>query len=334
MGKTVFQKAYTRDYSIIIEEIWARSFERSIFCYNNRYKDIIVDYICDGVIEVWENREAIKLFRDELYQKNKTDKDFFHHKMQEHEELLAQLKNIWANKSTSSLEELKYFIDLVVRGMDYFLLFYYSAMDTRNSSAILDLANKFRDEDKLFEESDNFIRNSIERIYPSAKGLANTLIIEDLDQVPETKILKQRYQNFVANFDNYLGIISLQDFLKENTDYEFIFDKVLDDNEVKGQVAFKGKARGKVQIVKRKNQVNNFEEGRILVSPMTTPDFVPAMKKAVAFVTDEGGIVCHAAIISRELKIPCVIGTKIASKVFQDGDMVEVDAEKGIVRKI
>ena len=58
------------------------------------------------------------------------------------------------------------------------------------------------------------------------------------------------------------------------------------------------------------------------------------MKKAAAIVTDEGGITSHAAIVSRELGIPCVIGTKFATKVFKDGDLIEVDADKGIVRKI
>ncbi len=63
---------------------------------------------------------------------------------------------------------------------------------------------------------------------------------------------------------------------------------------------------------------------------MTDPDFLPAMKKASAIITDEGGITCHAAIVSRELKIPCIIGTRIATKVLKDGDLVEVDANKGI----
>ena len=67
---------------------------------------------------------------------------------------------------------------------------------------------------------------------------------------------------------------------------------------------------------------------------MTRPDFMPLMRKAKAVITDEGGITCHAAIVSRELGIPCIIGTKIATKVLKDGDMVEVDANKGIVRKI
>lgn len=76
------------------------------------------------------------------------------------------------------------------------------------------------------------------------------------------------------------------------------------------------------------------EKGEILVTVMTSPDFMVAAKKAAAIVTDEGGITCHAAIVSREMKIPCIIGTKIATKVLKDGDIVEVDADKGVVRKI
>ncbi len=67
---------------------------------------------------------------------------------------------------------------------------------------------------------------------------------------------------------------------------------------------------------------------------MTHPDDGPLISKAAAVVTDEGGVLCHAAIVARELKKPCIIGTKIATKVLKDGDTVEVDAEKGIVRKI
>ena len=67
---------------------------------------------------------------------------------------------------------------------------------------------------------------------------------------------------------------------------------------------------------------------------MTFPHFIPAMEKAAAFVTDEGGILCHAAIVSREMKKPCIIATKNATKTLKDGEMVEVDAEKGTVKKI
>lgn len=65
---------------------------------------------------------------------------------------------------------------------------------------------------------------------------------------------------------------------------------------------------------------------------MTNPDYVPAMRKASAFITDEGGILCHAAIVSREMKKPCIVGTKFATQILKDGDLVEVDADIGTVK--
>ena len=75
-------------------------------------------------------------------------------------------------------------------------------------------------------------------------------------------------------------------------------------------------------------------EEDILVSISTQPDLVPAMKKAAAFVTDQGGVTSHAAIVAREMRKPCVIATKIATKALHDGDIVEVDADKGLVKVI
>jgi pyruvate, water dikinase len=80
--------------------------------------------------------------------------------------------------------------------------------------------------------------------------------------------------------------------------------------------------------------MHKINKGDILMCNATNPDIVIVMERASAFVTDEGGITCHAAIISREMQKPCIIGTKIATKIFKDGDMVEVDANKGIVRKL
>ena len=104
--------------------------------------------------------------------------------------------------------------------------------------------------------------------------------------------------------------------------------------EVKGQVAFSGKISGNVRIVRTRQDMKIFKTGEVLIAPMTDPSYLSIMKRAAAFVTNEGGVLCHAAIVARELKKPCVIGTKIATHVFKDGDMVEVDAVKGIVRKI
>lgn len=103
---------------------------------------------------------------------------------------------------------------------------------------------------------------------------------------------------------------------------------------VTGSVAHHGQVRGRVIIISSKSQLKNVKEGDILITEMTSPDYVPIMHKAAAIVTDEGGITSHAAIISRELGIPCIVGTQFATKVFKDGDLVEVDAEKGVVRKV
>ncbi len=103
---------------------------------------------------------------------------------------------------------------------------------------------------------------------------------------------------------------------------------------LKGMSACKGIVEGHAKIVLSSKDQNKVLPGDILVTSMTTPDFLPSMKRAAAFVTDEGGITCHAAIVSRELGKPCVIGTKQATKVFKDGDLVRVNAETGFIEKI
>ena len=108
-------------------------------------------------------------------------------------------------------------------------------------------------------------------------------------------------------------------------------------NHLIGRVAMTGKAKGKVRVIlhNKRNiikEVMDFRKGEILVTEMTRPDTILACKKAVAIITDEGGITSHAAIISRELKIPCVIATKIATQILKTGDMVEVDADNGFIK--
>lgn len=103
-------------------------------------------------------------------------------------------------------------------------------------------------------------------------------------------------------------------------------------SELKGSSAFPGKVSGNVVVIMKETELTQLNEGDILVSPMTRTSFLPAMKKAAAFVTDEGGVTCHAAIVARELRKPCVVGTKIASKVLKNGMRAEVDAANGIVR--
>ena len=102
--------------------------------------------------------------------------------------------------------------------------------------------------------------------------------------------------------------------------------------EVKGSIAQPGIVRGVAKVVMKVSELNKVKKGDILVTYMTSPNFLQAMKISAAFVTNEGGLTCHAAIIAREIKKPCVIGTRIATDIFKDGDLIEVDANRGIVK--
>ena len=100
---------------------------------------------------------------------------------------------------------------------------------------------------------------------------------------------------------------------------------------LQGLGASPGIAYGEAKLVSDANELGKVKEGDILVAVMTTPDMVPAMKRASAIVTDEGGMTCHAAIVSRELGCPAVVGTKNATSLLQDGMMITVDGDKGLV---
>jgi phosphohistidine swiveling domain-containing protein len=104
--------------------------------------------------------------------------------------------------------------------------------------------------------------------------------------------------------------------------------------EIKGEIGNHGKTIGIVKVIVNVDDFHKMEAGDVLVAPMTTPDFVVLMQKASAIITDIGGMLCHAAIVSRELNKPCITGTKIATQALHDGDEVEVDADHGVVKII
>jgi len=153
-------------------------------------------------------------------------------------------------------------------------------------------------------------------------------VLPKYDEIPERK------KHFLLlSVPGVLRIISEKEEIRRTLveEFEDCYEKV---SEVRGDGVFLGKAKGRVKIVWDVKDTDKIDEGDILVTHMTTPDMNMALPKVAAIVTDEGGITSHAAIVSRELKIPCIIGTEIATKVFKDGDLVEVNSVEGTVRKI
>jgi phosphohistidine swiveling domain-containing protein len=147
-----------------------------------------------------------------------------------------------------------------------------------------------------------------------------------LDTIP-TEVLQQRYADRKDGYSAQVqgDTLVIGDFGDPPA--------IVEETEIlQGSIAYRGHVVGKVKILNSPKE--DFGEADILVVGMTTPDYLYAMKKAKAFITDEGGITCHAAIVAREMQKPCIIGTKTATKRLKDGDMVEVDASNGSVGTI
>ncbi len=208
---------------------------------------------------------------------------------------------------------------------------------------VLELLMKSRHASEgLLKQVGNYIRDWMEDILTKngyRKEYARLLSVDEVKkaiehhELPSLDVLAERSRGYV-----YINgqIENSTDFEKFLSGHELFLEKEEDGekNILRGTVAYSSSSRlqGMVKLVFNSYDIKSFEEGFVLVTPMTAPDFLGAMQKSLAIITDEGGVTCHAAITARELKKPCIIGTKNATKVLKDGDMVEVDAEKGIVR--
>jgi len=190
---------------------------------------------------------------------------------------------------------------------------------------------------------DNFLKEISKRFNFKHKNsrylMPAEITLENLKNITDKELAKRRNKCiFFSTFESQKEKDPLKRYSmftgKEADKYikQLHIEEIEEITELKGNCASPGKVIGKVKVCRGASEISKMKEGNILVACMTQPEFVPAMKKASAVITDEGGLTCHAAIISRELKIPCIIGTKNATKVLKDGMEVEVDADNGIIK--
>jgi len=331
-----FEKSYTRDYSMLVEEAWYHALTEGIKSkLGIEIAEIsTIFYMNEGVIEIWENKEVINKFITKLLET--VDINSIKKILEEYVNKSKRVELIIRKRNINTTEELVNFIEDMFEIMIPWAILYLIGIDERISEEIKIITKEFREKDSFFDNCDEVIRNSLSLIYPQLKNYETTIVLSDLrTEIPNLELLKERKNNFVVIPKITEEINTLTEFARHNQDFNFQFEAFdLESNEITGQMASTGKAIGQVKIIKRKEQMIEMEEGKILVTPMTTPEFVPVMEKAAAFVTDEGGILCHAAIVAREMKKPCIIGTKVATELLNDGDLIEVDADNGIIRII
>jgi len=197
--------------------------------------------------------------------------------------------------------------------------------DVRKSGVYIGMYHFDKFLDEIAKRTSYTKRQLTFSIFPEIKKLL-------FDKIDMTKEFAEREKKtFVAISQNGYFIVGG----KKADKYFKILDKQKQESvmEIRGFVASQGYARGKVRIIKKTHEMKEFKTGEILVANQTTPEYLPVMKKAAAIITEQGGITSHAAVVSREIGVPCIIGTKICTKALFNGETVEVDARNGIVRR-
>jgi phosphoenolpyruvate synthase/pyruvate phosphate dikinase len=188
--------------------------------------------------------------------------------------------------------------------------------------------------DKVDYISSNNLFGLAEKLVPEQKEFIEFMTFEEIagKNTPSLSELKKRKKGYIFYDGKIYPDLSIKDFRKKENIAFYTDGHPIPRHILGGITAMKGKVVGRARIVLNLKSLEKVENNEVLIASMTTPDFLMAMEKAVAFVTDEGGITCHAAISAREMGKPCLIATKIATSVIRNGDLIEVDANLGVVR--
>lgn len=209
---------------------------------------------------------------------------------------------------------------------------------------VITLVEKFSqliDERKMFNfRAEHYLELFVREFAKRSKSSVDDLKLLLPDELAHVltrinkSLISSRQTCFVLNctdekITHYIGTDAIQLANK------FLVVTDIAESVIHGQVASVGENyyfRGTAKVVLTIAEIDKVHEGDVLVTTMTSPDFVVGMKKAGAIITDTGGMLSHAAIVSRELKKPCIVGTEIATKVIQDGDVVELHCGRGTVK--
>lgn len=336
-SKNTLYKMLERDTTLVMQAFFDLAMTddmQEVHGFTIPYRPMELHYVTDANIQIWESEQGEKWFLDRLLEENVKGTAFMESVIERYTPLLTEIQTYWRKGALTDKAELRKYFEVLRRGIPYIATCFYVGLDDRTPEAAQKLAVKMRETDELFSHGDEFVRDCFAALGRN-RDLAYLVLPEEfLGTLPSDEELLRRSKGSALLDGKEFAISTLEEFAKNHPEFELrdLVAHASETKEVQGQSAFRGKVSGLVRIVKNRKQAAAVGVGDIIVSPMTTPDFINAMKIAGAFVTDEGGVTCHAAIVAREMKKPCVIGTKIATQVFKDGDMVEVDAEKGVVR--
>ncbi|OGG69199.1 hypothetical protein A3C20_04055 [Candidatus Kaiserbacteria bacterium RIFCSPHIGHO2_02_FULL_55_25] len=337
------QKTFTRDFTLALVEIWARAESTKKKLWTDKVQPFLPFIVFEKkpfAVSCYMDERGVQWMKSELVESAKRDAAYVAHIEKELGDAYTHIERTYLSVETLSLAQLVPLLDDLENFWSWFEAgwWLWETMEEERrgfqlSASLLALRERTQD---LVPRCERLIRVSLAALFPELGKNIIALGGDDIRSgvLPMTDELQQRMAGYYfTNGELFVGA--------SKKDIESKFNIALEGADipehvstVTGQTAFPGVVQGRVRIVYGPAQVASVENSDIIIAPMTLPDILPAMKKATAIVTDEGGVLCHAAIIARELKKPCVIGTRFATQVFKDGDMVEVNADNGIVRKL
>ncbi len=334
-----YEKFFSRDFCLASVQAWVRGESTNPKGWTEQVQPhlpYIVTERADDTVHFWYDTRGVEWVQDLLVDLAKSDQTFLKKIEQGVQKSLTYIRPIYEAEKVLSLIELKRFVQELESGYPWFeAMWWYCQMDS-SKLAGLDITDmqKVRElTDVLCNASDTVIRKSLLHACPALGDLAGAVSIEEImtGNIPEKEILAKRDSGyFYGNEELLVGM--RREEIAHRFKIDFHIENVEKDvQKISGVAAMKGVVRGFVRRVMGHKQIGDVQEGEILVTPMTIPDFMPAMQKAAAFITDEGGITSHAAITARELRKPAIVGTGIATQVLQDGDLVEVNGNHAAI---
>jgi len=300
-----------------------------------------------GIAErILKNRKLLKVIIKEKLQAHSAKYHWLHNDFASviylnpdyfYKNLLSLLKD--RNKLRAEREMRKNLTELK-RKKEKIIKKYKLSAETKNTLNFLSILGNLRDERKSYNQMagvalKKFANAFAQKAKLDIKIIENSFFWEIKDILKLTSVDKRR---ILYRFKGILFFVGLGKEKKEYYGKEagalnlFLGKLISQKKDLKGMAAYRGIARGEVKIIKGKNDFYKMKKGNILVAPNTRPEYVPIMKMAGAIISEEGGITCHSAIVARELKIPCIVGVQGVMLLLKDGDMVEVDANNGLVK--
>lgn len=337
-----YEKLFSRDFCLPSVEAWVRGEStnpKEWTAEKQPYLPYIVTERADDTVHFYYNVQGVEWVQNLLVKRTHANITFISLIEKTVLAKLSFIRPIYEKEQAIGLPQLKRFLKELEEGYPWFeAMWWFFQMDDEGKVAGLDLenlANVRKLTDTLCNSSDTVIRKSLLKIFPQLGELSWVLQTKEIitENIPTRKELEKREKGYFFANDRLLAGLDKSN-IEKIFGVHFITEPIKNVRQLIGSPAYKGVVRGFVRRVMGHKQINEVEEGEILISPMTIPDFIPAIKKAAAIVTDEGGVLSHAAIIAREFKKPTVVGTTIATKRLHDRDIVEVNANEGKVTLI